>query len=297
MAVQRVLVTGASGGIGTLMRPRLRRDGRTLRLFDVVAPAPAGPGEPVEVVTGSVTDPAAMAAACEGADALIHLGGHSREHTWEATVEVNISGTHTVLEAARAAGVPRVILASSNHAVGFRAVGEASDGGLPADSSPRPDTYYGVSKAAIEALGSLYHSRFGMDVIAIRIGSCFPSPLPLGERGLSTWLSPDDAARLFEACLSAPSPGFRVIWGVSNNTRGIFSLAEAEALGYQPQDDAEQYAPELPATGPSNTEPSSTGPSNTGPSSTGPTGAEPPDVPTYVGGAFCTAPLGEPNPL
>ena len=122
-----------------------------------------------------------------------------------------------------------MILASSNHAVGFR----RNDSDLPADSSPRPDTYYGVSKAAIEALGSLYHSRFGMDVIVIRIGSCFETPLPLGPRGLTTWLSPDDGARLFEACLSAPSPGYRLIWGVSDNTRRIYSLDGGRSAGLQ----------------------------------------------------------------
>ena len=272
MADQRVLITGSAGIVGTLMRSRLRRPGRVLRLLDLAAQPSPEEGETVELVTASVTDPAAMASACEGADVLIHLGGHSRENSWEATLDVNINGTHTVLEAARAAGIGRVILASSNHSVGFRRVDEAGPSGLPGDSSPRPDTYYGVSKAAIEALGSLYHSRFGMDVIVIRIGSCFETPLKLGLRGLTTWLSPDDAARLFEACIAAPSPGYRVIWGVSDNTRRIYSLAEAEALGYKALDNAEVYAGQLgglPA----------------------PEGAE------FVGGPFCTAPLGEFNPL
>ncbi|MEV4149983.1 NAD(P)-dependent oxidoreductase [Amycolatopsis sp. NPDC049691] len=268
MTDQRVLITGSAGVVGTLMRPRLKREGRVLRLLDVAPQTASDASE--EVVTASVTDAAAMASACEGVDALIHLGGHSRENSWEATLDVNINGTHTVLEAARAAGISRVILASSNHAVGFR----RNDEDLPADSSPRPDTYYGVSKAAIEALGSLYHSRFGMDVIVIRIGSCFETPLPLGPRGLTTWLSPDDGARLFEACLAAPSPGYRLIWGVSDNTRRIYSLAEAEALGYKSLDDAEVYADQLA-------------------SKPAPTGI----AAEYVGGPFCTAPLGVFNPL
>ncbi|MEV5718321.1 NAD(P)-dependent oxidoreductase [Amycolatopsis mediterranei] len=268
MTDQRVLITGSAGVVGTLMRPRLRRPSRVLRLLDLAPQTASDVSE--EIVTASVTDPAAMAEACEGVDALIHLGGHSRENSWEATLGVNINGTQTVLEAARAAGVQRVILASSNHAVGFRRV----DSDLPADSSPRPDTFYGVSKAAIEALGSLYHSRFGMDVIVIRIGSCFETPLPLGPRGLTTWLSPDDGARLFEACLSAPSPGYRLIWGVSDNTRRIYSLTEAEALGYKSLDDAEVFADQLAS------KPAPTGPA-----------AE------YVGGPFCTAPLGVFNPL
>lgn len=274
MADQRVLITGSAGIVGNLMRPRLRRTGRVLRLLDLAPQAEAEPGEAVELVTGSVTDPEAMTKACSGVDALIHLGGHSRENSWEETVEVNINGTHTVLEAARAAGVPRVILASSNHSVGFRRNDDAGETGLPADSSPRPDTYYGVSKAAIESLGSLYHSRFGMDVIVIRIGSCFETPLVLGPRGLTTWLSPDDCARLFEACLSYPSPGYRLIWGVSDNTRRIYSIAEAEALGYKSLDNAEVYAEQLAA------KPAPTG-----------VAAE------YVGGPFCTAPLGVFNPL
>ncbi|WP_410605286.1 NAD-dependent epimerase/dehydratase family protein [Amycolatopsis sp. lyj-90] len=274
MADQRVLITGSAGIVGTLMRPRLRRSGRVLRLLDLAAQPEAAGGEDVELITASVTDPEAMAKACAGVDAVIHLGGHSRENSWEATLDVNINGTHTVLEAARAAGVPRVILASSNHSVGFRRNDETGENGLPADSTPRPDTYYGVSKAAIESLGSLYHSRFGMDVIVIRIGSCFEDPLVLGPRGLTTWLSPDDGARLFEACLSYPSPGYRLIWGVSDNTRRIYSLAEAEELGYKSLDNAETYADQL-ADRPA------------------PTGA----AAEYVGGPFCTAPLGAYNPL
>jgi uronate dehydrogenase len=115
---------------------------------------------------------------------------------------------------------------------------------VPDYAFPAPDTYYGVSKAAVEALAALYHYRHGMDAICVRILSCFPRPQNV--RMLSTWLSPDDTGRLFEACLSTPAPGYRVIFGVSANTRGGWvSLAEAEALGYHPQDDAEAYAAEI----------------------------------------------------
>ncbi|WP_030444342.1 NAD-dependent epimerase/dehydratase family protein [Actinocatenispora sera] len=268
---ETVLVTGAAGTIGRLMRPRLARPGRVLRLLDRVEQPPAGPDEQVELVTASVTDPAAMTAACRGVAAVIHLGGISREAPWEQILAVNIDGTRTVLEAARLAGVRRVILASSNHAVGMRAVAEAGAAGVPGDATPRPDTYYGVSKAAMEALGSLYHDRFGLDVVCIRIGSCFPEPP--GVRGLATWLSPDDGARLFEACLSAPSPGFRVVWGASANTRGHYSLAEARALGYSPRDDAERFAEKILAE-------SSPAPGD-----------------ELLGGGFTTTPVGEPNPL
>ncbi|MEU0874626.1 NAD-dependent epimerase/dehydratase family protein [Nocardia brasiliensis] len=267
MSYDRILITGAGGGIGTLMRPRLARPGRTLRLLDLAElPAPQ-PAEQVELLTGSLTDPGTMAAACREVDAVIHLGGISREDSWERVLAVNVDGTHTVLEAARQAGITRVVLASSNHAVGYRRVGEAGPNGIAGEAPPRPDTYYGFSKAAIEALGSLYHSRFGMDVICVRIGSCFERPYDV--RGLSTWLSPDDAARLFEACLTAQSPGFQVIWGVSKNTRAIVSLVEAEQLGYRSLDDAEKFATEVTA------------------------GTDP----VFLGGPFLETPLGEPNPL
>lgn len=240
----RILITGAAGGVGTLMRTRLAAPDRTLRLLDIAPLPPAADGERVELVTASVTDEAAMEAAYSGVDAVIHLGGHSLERPWADILDVNINGTHVVLEAARRAGVKRVVLASSNHAVGYheRSSGEAGD-----YLFPRPDTYYGVSKVALEALGSLYASRYGMDVIAVRIGSCFEKPRDF--RMLSTWLSPDDGARLFEACLSAPSPGFRVVWGVSDNTRRWFSLGEAEALGYRSEDDSEVFAAEVLAAG------------------------------------------------
>ena len=232
-----ILITGAAGQVGTMLRARLARPGRVLRLLDVTPFAPPpGPGE--EAVTASVTDMAAMTAACAGADAVIHLGGIPTEDAWAPILDVNINGTYTVFEAARRAGVPRVVFASSNHAVGFS----------PRDSfpvqdaaAPVPDTYYGVSKAAGEALAALYARRYGLDAVCVRILSCFDRPQD--ARMMSTWLSPDDAGRLFEACLSAPAPGFRVIYGVSANTRGGWvSLEGARALGYEPRDDAEVYA-------------------------------------------------------
>jgi hypothetical protein len=236
--VSVIVVTGAAGLVGSMLRPRLARPGRTLRVLDIV-PLVAGPGE--EAVQASVTDLEAMTAACQGADAVIHLAAIPGEASWPRILETNINGSYGAFEAARRAGVPRVIFASSNHAVGFT---PRSAFPVPDYAFPRPDTYYGVSKVAAEALAAMYHERYGMDAICLRILSCFPRPENV--RMLSTWLSPDDAGRLFEACLTAERPGFRVAFGVSANTRGGWvSLAEARALGYQPQDDAEAYAAEV----------------------------------------------------
>jgi nucleoside-diphosphate-sugar epimerase len=236
--VPTILTTGAAGRIGSMLRPRLAGAGRTLRLLDI-AELTAGPGE--EAIRASVTDLAAMTAACQGVDAVIHLAGIATEGRWPEILELNIHGTYVVFEAARRAGVPRVIFASSNHAAGFT---PREDFPVADYKFPAPDTYYGVAKVAGEGLAALYYRRYGIDAICIRILTCFEEPPSL--RGLSTWLSPDDAGRLFDACLTAPDPGFRVVFGVSANTRGGWvSLAGARALGYEAHDDAEVFAAKL----------------------------------------------------
>lgn len=259
----QLLITGSAGRIGRLLRPRLARPGRVLRLLDLVPQGPAGTGE--TLIQADLTDTAAIASATEGADAVLHLAAFPGEHSWAELQRLNVDGARTVLEAARGAGVRRVILASSIHAAGYYRRGTAP---LPATVPPRPDGYYGWSKAALESLGSLYADRFGMAVFALRIGACFAEP-PGGDF-LDCWLSPDDCARLVEACLATEVTGFRPLWGISRNTRRWLSLAEGERIGYHPRDDSEAYADRM-------------GPAN------------PADADT-VGGYFLRLPLGEPHP-
>jgi nucleoside-diphosphate-sugar epimerase len=268
----RLLITGAAGNMGRLLRPLLRREGRALRLADLSEVPDVQPGE--ETIAADVTDSDAIAKACQGMDAVLHLGGISVEATFEDVLAVNVAGTQNVLRAAVDAGVSKVLLASSNHAVGFYRRSDVPPGsdGLPGDVPPRPDTFYGWSKAAVEALGSLFHSRYGLDVTVLRIGTCFVEPPD--ARALSTWLAPADAARLIEACLNNNAPGYRVIWAISDNTRRWWSLAGAEAIGYKSIDNAERFARERLAI---HGEPDLTDPLH-----------------DLVGGAFCQAPLGEP---
>ncbi|TQN41469.1 uronate dehydrogenase [Blastococcus colisei] len=235
-----VLVTGAAGRIGTVLRGGLPERGWALRSLDVVPLPDVRPGE--EQVVADAGDLVAMVDATEGASAVVHLAGISGESTWPAIRSTNIESTFCALEAARLTGVSRVVLASSNHATGYT---PRPDGGLlrEVDAPPRPDTYYGVSKVAMEALGSLYVDRYGLDVVCLRIGSAFAEPTT--TRQLATWLSPADTVSLVDAALTAPSPGFSVIWGVSANTRNWWDLTAARALGYEPQDDAEVYAEAL----------------------------------------------------
>jgi NADP-dependent aldehyde dehydrogenase len=237
-----ILVTGARGTIGSMLRTSLRRPGRHLRLLDVAPLSPLEPDENAQLITGSFLDPEIMAGACQGVRAIVHLGGLSHAgFSWPEYLEVNIHGTYLLAEAARHAGVERVVYASSNHAVGFAPLRD--DGPVSDYEYPRPDSYYGVSKVASESLLSLYHDRYGLDAVCLRIGSYLDRPTTL--RSLWSWLSPGDCTRLVEAALTAPNPGFRVVWGVSSNSRSAVSLDEGHAIGYQPLDNAEDYAGEI----------------------------------------------------
>ncbi|MFL6096912.1 MAG: NAD-dependent epimerase/dehydratase family protein [Blastococcus sp.] len=236
----RVLITGAAGRIGTWLRGGLPERGWAVRCVDVVPVPDERPGE--EQIVADVTDLAAMVDAAQGVDAVVHLAGVVGESTWPVISHANIEGTYATLEAARRAGVQRVVLASSNHATGFTP--RPAEGLLrEEDAPPRPDTYYGVAKVTMEALGSLYADRYGMDVVCLRIGSAFPEPTTV--RMLATWLSPADTLSLVDAALRTPDPGYAVVWGVSANTRNWWDLTAARALGYEPADDAEVYAEAL----------------------------------------------------
>lgn len=100
-----------------------------------------------------------------------------------------------------------------------------------------------MSKVFGEALGSMYHDKFGLRVACIRIGSALPRPLD--ERHLSTWISPGDLNRLVKACLTSPDLGFAIVYGASANRRGWWDLEPGRRLGYEPQDDSEVYAADI----------------------------------------------------
>jgi uronate dehydrogenase len=133
-----MLITGGSGRIATSLRPRLRSAGHDLVLLDE-RPPKQGPGEGERFVAGSVTAPGTVAAAMSGVHTVVHLAGIPTEDTWEALVDANLTGTKVVLEQAAEAGVQRVLLASSVHAVG-RVPEPDAPASVPGDRTPRPDT-------------------------------------------------------------------------------------------------------------------------------------------------------------
>ncbi len=240
-----VVITGAAGRLGSYLRSSLGQVATRARLVDIVAPSPALAFEPVDFFQGSVTDPELLDIACEGADAVVHLGGYAGEAPWPELSRVNVGGTYEVLEAVRRQGVSRLVFASSNHAVGFHVRGAEP---LADDLAARPDSLYGASKAAGEALCRFYADKFSIDVICLRIGSCFDVPSNL--RMLATWLSPADFVRLTAAALMTPLSGFRLVWGVSANTRRWWSTEGGNAIGFHPEDDAERFAGLYPGTSP-----------------------------------------------
>ncbi|HEV7360111.1 MAG TPA: NAD(P)-dependent oxidoreductase [Mycobacterium sp.] len=131
-----VLITGAAGRIGTMVRPRLRAEGVSLRLMDVVAPTDIQDGE--ETIVGSVTDRRGLTDAMHGVDAVVHLAGIAVEAAWDDILEANVTGTQSVLQSAVDAGVTRLVLASSNHAAGFWPHRRPQSGDFPPTSRPDP---------------------------------------------------------------------------------------------------------------------------------------------------------------
>ncbi|MEV8586078.1 NAD(P)-dependent oxidoreductase [Streptomyces sp. NPDC051180] len=239
-APRTVLLTGAAGGVGTLMRELLPPYGYALRLLDVVPV----PGEP-EAIVADLADRAAVREAVRGVDAIVHLAGISLEADFEKIMAANIAGTHHLYEAAREEGVRRVVFASSNHAVGFTRRPREGEPPVPVGTPHRPDTFYGLSKCFGEDLAQLYWDLHGVESVSVRIGSCFPEPTSV--RMLSMWLSPADCARLLHAALTARDVAHTVVYGSSANTRAWWDLGTARALGFDPQDDSEAYAEKLVA--------------------------------------------------
>jgi uronate dehydrogenase len=267
--VALILITGAAGSIGTAVAPLLRDAGHRLRLLDLADPPAATDADDVRIA--SATDDDAMRDAAAGTDLVVHLASFASERTWRDIVDVNVESTRVALDAARDAGAA-ILLASSVHAAGF-VPSDTAGHGIPRS---RPDTYYGFSKVAAEALGDLYADRFGMRIVSARIMTF--GDRPHTARSRSTWLSPGDMARLIEAALTAPA-GNSVVWGVSANARRTVDLEPGRAIGYEPQDDADEHLPELAAELglPS-------------PDGIPPVGTDP------LGGDFTVHPLGVPGP-
>jgi uronate dehydrogenase len=229
----RVLITGAAGAIGTAVRDGLRANWHRLRLTDIRPIADVAGNE--EAIVADIADRLALEAMMRGVRAVVHLAGVLGNYDLETLFRVNARGLFDVFEAARLAGVERIVFASSNHAFGCYPITESVSPALP----PRPDSLYGVFKVLGETMLRNYYDRHGMRSVSLRIGTY--RTVPIDQRSLATWLSPADVAQLVDRSLRHSDPGCMVVNGYSNNTRLKTHDPNWGVLGYQPQDNAEDY--------------------------------------------------------
>lgn len=237
--MKRVLITGAAGLVGGVVRRDLAGRCQNVRATDARPLGEAGPGE--ELLVADVRDFDAMLEATADCDAVVHFGSIPIEDSWENIFEVNFRGTQNVVEAARRNGAKRILFASSNHAIGFYRRTRRIDHKV----LPRPDSRYGLSKAFGEDLLSYYADNYGMQAYCMRIGTCNAANRPMDARQLSTWISWRDMAQLARVGLEAPNLHFAIVYGCSRNSRSWWDNSAAEGMGFQPEDSADDWAADI----------------------------------------------------
>jgi len=236
----RLLLTGAAGGLGKMLRERIKPWADVVRLSDVSDLGAAAAGE--EIMQCDLADRGAVLALLDGVDAVLHFGGISVEDRFDPIMQANILGLYNLYEAVHKAGVRRVVYASSNHVTGFYRTTDLVDPDMPL----RPDSLYGVSKCFGEALSRYYYDRFGIETVCLRIGSSFPEPR--NARMLTTFLSYDDLVELIRCALFTPRVGHTIAFGNSDNDTIWWDNRKAAHLGYKPKDSSRAYAGRFPAS-------------------------------------------------
>ena len=235
----RLLITGAAGNLGKVLRKGLAPLAETVRLTDRADMGEAASNE--EIMPCELGDFDGIMKVVEGCDGVVHFGAAPYERPWVEILDSSIKGGYNVYEAARRHGIKRIVYASSIHAVGYVRREEGAD----THTGHRPDSLYGVSKCFVEDLAKLYFHKFGIESACLRINSCFPEPSD--RRHLATWMSFDDLVQLVERCLVAERIGHTVVYGISDNREAFFSNHKAVHLGYRPKNTAEDYRAKVEA--------------------------------------------------
>jgi uronate dehydrogenase len=235
----KVALSGAGGIVGSILRKGLRERGVDLRAAGGSrALVPLFDGE--DVMNGDLRDPAVVDRLLAGVDVLIHMAGTSVERPLAEIIDNNLRALYEVYEGARRHKVKRVVFASSNHAFGMYSVEER----LKLEAAYRPDGFYGLSKVWGEAMARMYWDKHGIEGISLRIGTTMGKP-PENQRQLSTWMGSEDLLHLVMRCIEAQDIGYAAVWGISNNTRAYYDLSEGNAIGYEPVQNAEDWAAEV----------------------------------------------------
>ncbi|MBM3218091.1 MAG: NAD-dependent epimerase/dehydratase family protein [Candidatus Rokubacteria bacterium] len=174
----RVLVTGGAGFIGSHLVERLLGEGHAVRVLDDFSTgrrenlASAKPGAALEVVTGDIRDARAVASAVAGVEAIFHeaalVSVPRSVESPEISCDINAHGTARVFDAARRAGIRRLVFASSAAVYGETARGPVSE-----REPVRPLSPYGVDKLYTEHLAALYHALYGVETVPLRYFNVF----------------------------------------------------------------------------------------------------------------------------
>jgi NAD+ dependent glucose-6-phosphate dehydrogenase len=227
-----VLITGATGGVGSHLSRTLAEDYEIIRHGRDPGSAP----QDADLRIADLADFEAVRTLMDDIDTVVHMAGASSpESSWEQVLEANIIGVRNVLEAARSAGVRRVVLASSNHVMGMYDRHEQWP--VYPEQLPRADSLYGVSKIFDEALGRFYHDEHGLDVISLRIGWFSEDPLEAEEDILrAMWLSPGDCTEVVRCAIEA-EVRCGLYYAISDNPNRRWSMTNTQLeLGYRPRD-------------------------------------------------------------
>lgn len=232
---KRVLITGAAGRVGHSLAEQLagRYDLRLHYHHNLPENPPAS-----DIITADIAEYDAIAPALEGMDAVIHMAADpSPQAEWESVRDRNIIGTYNIYEAARRAGVPKIVFASTNHTMGM--YDRDQQWPVYSDQPYRPDSLYGVSKAFGETLGRYYSDQYGLSVICLKIGWFLPEPHDDIARWM--WLSPRDGAQVTWRAIESDLR-YGVFYAISQNGTRHWDITNTmNALGYRPEDDAERW--------------------------------------------------------
>ena len=249
MSREKILITGMSGLIGQVVANRLKS---TYDLSALNRRLIKG----VKCYQSNINDLAEIRAAFEGIDIVIHLAA-AIESDWNGFLQSNIIGTYNVFEAARQAGVRRIIYASSGAVIsGYEnqfpyqeiAQGEyekvpRSWSNLTHETQVWPQGIYGCTKVWGEALARHFSDSSDMSFICLRIGAVNASDQPNQDRQFSVYCSQENIVGMVEACIKAPDRiKFDIFYVVSDNKWSYRDMEHArKMLGYQPKGQAEDY--------------------------------------------------------
>lgn len=285
MAKKKVVVTGAAGHVTGMLLPALREE-YDLALLDVTQEGRGGRNGDIVTVDLMDPDLDKYRAHFAGADVIIHNGRYKDRddpnratgpnHQWKAdeppiptdgffAERANLDMAYNIYKLAFEEGIKRVVISSSNHAADWYETklhcGEMDMVGP--DSYPKSDNFYGWCKISYEALGFVFAAgRLGRAVESVNIRIGAPRDLNIAKlaanqvslrRDLGAYISARDIQQLFIKSIDAEDVRnedgipFQAFYGISNNTRAFWSIANARrVIGYAPEDDSEQvYAAEI----------------------------------------------------